>query len=85
SMLAIAKQIGMPSEFVTLRHEATHDELPAIQRLVKAVDDALAWLWVFYWSKLEEPETEAIEARSLPELKARAKEIFKAYRGSRRE
>ncbi|GIZ37157.1 hypothetical protein CKM354_000061500 [Cercospora kikuchii] len=85
SMLAIAKQIGMPSEFVTLRHEATHDELPAIQRLVKAVDDALAWLWVFYWSKLEEPGTEASVAKSLPEVKARAKEIFKTYRGSRRE
>ncbi|KAM3423495.1 hypothetical protein BST61_g923 [Cercospora zeina] len=85
SMLNIAKQIGMPPGFVALRHEATHDELPSTQRLVKATEHALAWLWDFYWSKLEEPETEESVARALPELKARAKEIFKAYRGSRRQ
>ncbi|KAF2213027.1 hypothetical protein CERZMDRAFT_83949 [Cercospora zeae-maydis SCOH1-5] len=83
SMLNIAKQIGMPPGFVALRHEATHDELPSTQRLVKAAEHALAWLWDFYWSKLEEPETEERVARTLPQLKARAKEIFKAYRGSR--
>ena len=37
SMLEIAKQIGMPVEFVALRHEATHEELPSVQRLVAAV------------------------------------------------
>lgn len=85
SMLHIAKQIGMPTEFVALRHEATHEELPSIQRLVKATEDGLAWLRKVHWSGLEEPETEQSVAKSLPEVKAQAREIFKTYRSSRRE
>lgn len=84
-MLDIAKQIGMPTEFVALRHEATHEELPAIQRLVKATEDGLVWLWNVHWSGLDEPETEQSVAKLLPEVKAQAREIFKTYRGSRRE
>ncbi|KAI7584208.1 hypothetical protein KC343_g18036, partial [Hortaea werneckii] len=33
SMLEIARQIEMPTSFVGLRHEATHEELPALGRL----------------------------------------------------
>ncbi|KAI6808517.1 hypothetical protein KC342_g18581, partial [Hortaea werneckii] len=33
SMLEIARQIEMPASFVGLRHEATHEELPALGRL----------------------------------------------------
>lgn len=53
SMLDIARQIGMPPEFVALRHEATHEDLPGLRRLVAAVDQALGWLWQVYWSKLD--------------------------------
>lgn len=85
SMLDIAKQIGMPVEFVALRHEATHEELPAIQRLVKATDDALHWLWTVYWSRLEEPETEQAVADSLAQLKAEARQVLRSFRSKRRE
>lgn len=85
SMLAIAKQLGMPTEFVALRHEATHEELPAIQRLVKAADDALQWLWNVYWSRLEEPESEDAVAGSLPQLRENARQLLKAFRGARRD
>lgn len=85
SMLDIAKQIGMPLEFVALRHEATHEELPAIQRLVKAAEDALAWLWNVYWSRVDESESEADVTKSLPELKTRARDVFRTFRASRRE
>ena len=84
-MLDIAKQIGMPTEFVALRHEATHEELPATQRLVSATEAALAWLWNVHWSGLDEPETEQSVAKLLPEVRVQAREIFKTYRSSRRE
>lgn len=85
SMLDIAKQIGMPVEFVALRHEATHEELPAVQRLVKAVDDALRWLWTVYWSRLEEPESENVVTASLAQVKADARQILRGFRSRRRE
>ncbi|KAI7234228.1 hypothetical protein KC330_g4967 [Hortaea werneckii] len=52
SMLEIARQIEMPTSFVGLRHEATHEELPALGRLVGASAEALEWLWGAYWSRL---------------------------------
>ncbi|KAI7410699.1 hypothetical protein KC332_g6262 [Hortaea werneckii] len=52
SMLEIARQIEMPASFVGLRHEATHEELPALGRLVGACAEALEWLWGSYWSRL---------------------------------
>lgn len=56
-MLEIARQIGMPSEFVSLRHEATHDELPPAGRMKIAATEGLDWLWKVYWSRLEDPTT----------------------------
>lgn len=55
-MLEMAKQMGMKAEFVALRHEATHEELPSLRRLVKATGEALEWLWRVYWSRLGEGE-----------------------------
>lgn len=57
-MLEMAKQMGMKAEFVALRHEATHEELPSLRRLVKATGEALEWLWRVYWSRLDEGEGE---------------------------
>lgn len=57
-MLEMAKQMGMKAEFVALRHEATHEELPSLRRLVKATGEALEWLWRVYWSRLGEGEGE---------------------------
>lgn len=85
SMLDIAKQIGMPVEFVALRHEATHEELPGVARLVAASRQALAWLWKVYWMRLEEPETAEQMAAGLMRVKGEAKKVFKDYRSSRRE
>lgn len=52
----------MKAEFVALRHEATHEELPSLRRLVKATGEALEWLWRVYWSRLEEGEGELQQA-----------------------
>lgn len=61
SMLEMAKQMGMKAEFVALRHEATHEELPSLRRLVKATGEALEWLWRVYWSRLGEGEEEELQ------------------------
>lgn len=61
-MLEMAKQMGMKAEFVALRHEATHEELPSLRRLVKATGEALEWLWRVYWSRLGEGEGELQQA-----------------------
>ena len=48
-----ARAIQMPAAFVELRHEATHGEMPSLQRLMHSTGFALDWLWSFYWSRLE--------------------------------
>jgi ribosomal biogenesis protein LAS1 len=85
SMLDIAKQIGMPVEFVALRHDATHEELPGIQRLVTATQQALEWLWKVYWSRLEEPEDEEAVSASLAEMKSEAASVLREFRRARRD
>lgn len=93
-MLEMAKQMGMHSDFVALRHEATHEELPSLQRLVKATREALEWLWKVYWSRLEgedlqgedlqqQQQQQVIHLRD--DVKGQAREIFKVYRAARRE
>ncbi|CAK4030148.1 Pre-rRNA-processing las1 [Lecanosticta acicola] len=85
SMLEIANKIGLPSHFVALRHEATHEEMPSLQRLVRVTEEALEWLWNLYWSRLGEPESEEQLTTALPELRTQAKEILKTYRSARLE
>ena len=85
SMLEIAKQIDMPVHFVALRHEATHEELPGIQRLVKATQDALNWLWTVYWSRLEEPEDPGSIKAALPVFKSEVVTVLRNFRRSRRD
>ncbi|KAI0459816.1 Las1-like-domain-containing protein [Xylaria acuta] len=52
SMYTIAKTIGLPATFVELRHQATHEQLPSLSKLRSAANDALAWIWHFYWKDL---------------------------------
>jgi ribosomal biogenesis protein LAS1 len=85
SMLEIAKHIGMPVEFVALRHEATHEELPSLPRLVQAVHAALQWLWQVYWSRLEEPTILGDGGVDFPAVKEETRRILKTFRSSRRE
>jgi ribosomal biogenesis protein LAS1 len=85
SMLDIAKQIGMPVEFVALRHEATHEELPGIRRLVGATREALDWLWKVYWSPLEEPEDEEAVQVALVLMRSEAASILREFRRARRD
>ena len=58
-MYDIALEIDMPASFVELRHEATHEELPFLQRLSGITTQALQWLWQHYWQRLDIPTTRA--------------------------
>lgn len=84
SMLDMARQIDMPAEFVQLRHEATHEELPNVQRLVRATDEALKWLWRVYWSRLGEPENSDEAAAKVAGLRDQTRRVLKAFRSARR-
>ena len=55
SMHDVAREIGMPASFVELRHEATHKEVPNLERLKRNVEAALQWLWNYYWKHLDDP------------------------------
>lgn len=53
SMFSIAKNIGLPANFVELRHQCTHEELPSLVKLRGACKRSLDWIWEHYWSGLE--------------------------------
>ncbi len=49
SVASLASAAGLPRLLVDLRHEATHNELPSLQVLRLAAQQALAWLRANYW------------------------------------
>ena len=53
-MYAKAQQIGLPTVFVDLRHEATHGDMPTLTNLRSAAQRAIQWLWDDYWKGLVE-------------------------------
>lgn len=65
-MYDVAREIDMPASFVELRHEATHEELPSIKRLMRNAELALDWLWHFYWAKLDEETKSSDSVTTLP-------------------
>ena len=90
SMLEIARQIDMPDEFVALRHEATHEDLPSVQRLVAVCGQALDWLWRVYWSRLaEEPvvvaKAEEVVKVDVAKVKDEGRALLKEFRSARKQ
>jgi ribosomal biogenesis protein LAS1 len=51
-MYSVAKTLGLPATYVELRHQATHEELPSLQKLRTASRKALLWIWDYYWVHL---------------------------------
>lgn len=88
SMLEIARQIDMPDEFVALRHEATHEELPSVQRLVAVCGQALEWLWRVYWGRLaEEVVVEPVEEAlvDLQVVREEGRRVLREFRSARKQ
>lgn len=54
SIRTLAHTMGLPASLVELRHESTHNRLPAIGRLVLGADEALVWLHGHYWAPQHE-------------------------------
>lgn len=55
----LAETLEMPASFVEIRHEVTHGQLPSLFRLSQHAKMGLAWLWKYYWLKLDEQSTES--------------------------
>ena len=51
SVQTLASQLNVPRTLVDIRHDSTHNQLPSIQRLRKASEDAIGWLNVHYWER----------------------------------
>jgi hypothetical protein len=54
SISSLAEKIGLPTFFVELRHDATHNQLPSLPVLLNSVQTALNWLEINYWNKIME-------------------------------
>ena len=53
SVQTIAQKLSITRTLVDIRHEATHNQLPSLQRLRNGVISALEWIRVNYWLKQE--------------------------------
>lgn len=53
TMQEVARGLGLPATFVEIRHEATHEAIPTLDRLQKATTEALHWLYVMYWIRFD--------------------------------
>lgn len=53
-LLKLAKEIGLPSSFVEIRHMATHEDLPSLDHLRLIAAEAKEWLSVNYWDHVVE-------------------------------
>jgi len=49
SMYAHALKLGLPDNFVELRHQAVHEEMPSLEVLRVRTGEALEWLWDRWW------------------------------------
>ncbi|BGP20324.1 hypothetical protein JCM10213_002047 [Rhodosporidiobolus nylandii] len=66
SIASLAQQIGLPLWFVELRHQATHEELPALGVLRDAARQALDWLFQYYWHPLLHSAPSSVTLPPLP-------------------
>jgi hypothetical protein len=87
SMYAHAAAIGMPEQFVDLRHRATHEEMPGLEVLREMARRGLDWLWERWWKvhATDEPGRalrEREERRLLAERKAEARRLHDVHAGN---
>lgn len=64
SMYEMAEDKDMPENWVELRHEITHGEIPDLRVLELSVDAALSWLWAKFWTNLDAPMEERSDAQT---------------------
>lgn len=55
-MMEQATKLGMPEEWVLLRHAITHGATPGLKVMENAVREAVPWMWGHFWRGLEEED-----------------------------
>lgn len=85
TMQDVARSINLPPQFVELRHEAAHEEVPTLGRLVRMAEEAVAWLWQNYWALLDADPSGDVEHVGVIDEAARKDEIKKDRDEIRRE
>jgi ribosomal biogenesis protein LAS1 len=54
NMSDLAEDLELPMSVVAIRHEFTHEEIPALSCLRENAKKCLDWLWTWYWAKLDD-------------------------------
>ena len=75
SVQTLATQLNVPRTLVDIRHDSTHNQLPSIQRLRKASEDAIGWLDANYWERQKRKLEHVTEAVSYTHLTLPSKRI----------
>ena len=52
TMLAAAREIGLPAAFIEVRHWIAHEGVPPLEVLRNNAEEALQWLWKGFWRDL---------------------------------
>jgi hypothetical protein len=73
SVADLAQSVGLPRILVDLRHEATHNNLPSLNILSIAADQALEWLEEHYWNAQEQQLRS--QSKQIEEILARILEL----------
>ena len=79
SMMEQATKVGMPEEWVQLRHAITHGQTPGLKALETAVKEAVPWMWGHFWKGLDGEDVVDAEA-----LKEQLRDLLAQYRDERR-
>lgn len=82
SINTLARQMGLPSWFVDLRHASTHERLPSLSVLRDSAHQAVGWLHDNYWIKNIKTADQKQSLKQNPEIKLKLnqyKECRKNY------
>lgn len=81
-MMEQAVRIGMPEEWVLLRHAITHGATPGLRVLQEAVGEAVPWMWGHFWRGVDGGAEDEVEVE---EVRGEVKGLLEGYRRERRE
>jgi Las1-like len=88
-MYKVAKNLGLPTALVELRHAATHRQLLSLPVLRKTAQRSLEWLWSNYWAKIDDDKSHETgtgvgDPFDMEEYKYQLRDVLQPYKQSRR-
>ncbi|KAI9779699.1 MAG: rRNA-processing protein las1 [Geoglossum umbratile] len=89
TMYKVAKNLGLPTALVELRHAATHKQLLSLPVLRSTAQRSLEWLWSNYWLKIADSESYETDSGAggpfdVDEFKDQLRDVLRPYKRSRR-